>query len=73
MELLERSQIMYEVGNVTQAQALLTELIRDQPDFAEAWNRRALLYYNLEHYKKSRDDCQQVIKLIPFHFGALHG
>ena len=73
MELLERSQIMYEVGNVTQAEALLTELIRDQPDFAEAWNRRALLYYNLEQYKKSRDDCQQVIKLIPFHFGALHG
>ena len=73
LALIERSQVMLEVGNTAQAEALLTELIRDQPDFAEAWNRRALLYYNLEQYKKSRDDCQQVIKLVPFHFGALHG
>lgn len=27
MELLERSQAMFEVGNITQAEALLTELI----------------------------------------------
>jgi tetratricopeptide (TPR) repeat protein len=73
MELIERSQIMYEVGEITQAEALLTELIKDQPDFAEAWNRRAVLYYLLGQYEKSRDDCQEVIKLNPVHFGALHG
>ena len=73
VELIERSQMMLEAGNVTQAEALLTELIKDQPDFAEAWNRRAVLYYTLGQYEKSRDDCQQVIKLNPVHFGALHG
>ncbi|MGB5961062.1 MAG: tetratricopeptide repeat protein [Coleofasciculaceae cyanobacterium] len=73
MELLERCQVMLQVGNVTQAETLLTELVRDQPDFAEAWNRRAVLYYTLGQYEKSRDDCQQVIKLNPVHFGALHG
>lgn len=73
MELLERCQVMLEAGNVTQAETLLTELVRDQPDFAEAWNRRAVLYYTLGQYEKSRDDCQQVIKLNPIHFGALHG
>jgi len=73
MELLERCQVMLEVGNVSQAEALLTEVIRDQPDFAEAWNRRAVLYYALGQYDKSRDDCQEVIKLNPVHFGALHG
>ncbi len=73
IELLERSQILFEVGDTKQAEALLTELIRDQPDFAEAWNRRALLYYNLGQYKKSRDDCREVIKLNPYHFGAHHG
>jgi tetratricopeptide (TPR) repeat protein len=73
MDLLERSQVMFEVGNITQAEALLTELIRDQPDFAEAWNRRAVLYFTLGQYEKSRDDCQEVIKLNPVHFGALHG
>ncbi|MEO8890241.1 MAG: tetratricopeptide repeat protein [Coleofasciculaceae cyanobacterium] len=73
IELLERCQVMLQVGNVTQAETLLTELVRDQPDFAEAWNRRAVLYYALGQYEKSRDDCQQVIKLNPVHFGALHG
>ena len=73
MALIERSQVMLEVGNTTQAEALLTELIRDQPDFAEAWNRRAVLYYTLGQYEKSRDDCQEVIKLNPVHFGALNG
>ena len=73
IELIEHSQIMYEVGEITQAEALLTELIKDQPDFAEAWNRRAVLYYLLGQYEKSRDDCQEVIKLNPVHFGALHG
>lgn len=73
IELIERSQIMFEQGDMTQAEALLTELIKDQPDFAEAWNRRAVLYYTLGEYEKSKDDCEQVIKLNPVHFGALYG
>jgi tetratricopeptide (TPR) repeat protein len=73
LDLIERSQVMFKLGDMTQAEALLTELIKDQPDFAEAWNRRAVLYYLLGQYNKSRDDCEQVIKLNPVHFGALHG
>ncbi len=73
IELIERSQIMFETGDMTQAEALLTELIKDQPDFAEAWNRRAVLYYTLGEYEKSKNDCEQVIKLNPVHFGAFYG
>lgn len=73
MELLERSQMLYEVGDTKQAEVLLTQLIEDQPDFAEAWNRRAVLYYLGGEYQKSRDDCLEVIRLNPIHFGALHG
>ena len=73
MALIERSQIMLKNGDNDKAEALLTELIRDQPDFAEAWNRRAVLYYTLGEYEKSRRDCQEVLKLNPVHFGALHG
>ncbi|NEO33701.1 MAG: tetratricopeptide repeat protein [Symploca sp. SIO3C6] len=73
LELIERSQFLQQVGATTQAQELLTELIEDQPNFAEAWNRRAVLYYTLEEYEKARDDCLEVIKLNRFHFGALHG
>lgn len=73
MELLERSQALFDVGDIQQAEALLTQLIETQPDFAEAWNRRAVMYYLLGDYEKSRDDCLEVIKLNPIHFGALHG
>ncbi|EDX71973.1 tetratricopeptide repeat domain protein [Coleofasciculus chthonoplastes PCC 7420] len=73
MERLGRTQMLLERGETAQAEALLTQIIREQPDFAEAWNRRAVLYYILKQYQKSRDDCQQVIRLNPIHFGALHG
>lgn len=73
LELIQRSQILLEAGEVAQAEAALTELINDQPDFAEAWNRRAVLYYTLGQYKKAIADCETVIKLNPVHFGALHG
>ena len=73
LELIERSQVLLEAGEINQAEAVLTELINDQPDFAEAWNRRAFLYYTIAQYKKSLDDCQMVINLNPVHFGALHG
>ena len=56
-----------------QAETLLTKLLEDQPDFAEAWNRRAVLYYLLGEYRKSIDDCLEVLELNPIHFGALHG
>jgi len=72
-ELLQHSQDLLEAGKITQAEAMLTELINDQPDFAEAWNRRAVLYYITKQYKKSLDDCQMVVNLNPIHFGALHG
>ena len=52
---------------------LLTKLISQEPDFAEAWNRRAVLHYTQGNYKKSIQDCETVLKLNPIHFGALHG
>jgi len=73
IELLQRSQNLLEAGEIAQAEAVLTELISDQPDFAEAWNRRAVLRFIAGQYKKSLDDCQMVINLNPIHFGALHG
>lgn len=73
LEFIERSQKLLEVGKVKEAEAILTELIEDQPDFAEAWNRRAVLYYSLGEYHKAIQDCEMVIQLNPVHFGALHG
>ncbi|SRR5579883_2354047 len=73
LEVIEHSQKLLDAGKITEAEGSLTELINKQPDFAEAWNRRAFLYYNLGEYSKSLADCQMAIQLNPVHFGALHG
>jgi tetratricopeptide (TPR) repeat protein len=73
LETIEDSQKLLDGGEVTEAEAMLTELIHEQPDFAEAWNRRAFLYYTAGEYQKSLADCQMTVKINPVHFGALHG
>jgi tetratricopeptide (TPR) repeat protein len=72
-ELLKRSQFFLETGNWQKAEELLTETLKCYPDFAEAWNRRAVLYFSQEKYQQAKEDCEQVIRLMPYHFGAFHG
>ncbi|MDJ0736392.1 MAG: tetratricopeptide repeat protein [Nostocaceae cyanobacterium] len=73
LEMIERSQKLMDGGKITEAEKVLNELIKIQPDFAEAWNRRAFLYYSIGEYRRSLIDCQMVVELNPVHFGALHG
>ena len=73
LEKIEHSQKLLDAKKITEAEAVLTELISTQPDFAEAWNRRAFLYYSIREHQKSLLDCQKVVQLNPVHFGALHG
>ncbi len=44
-----------------------------QPDFAEAWNRRAGLHYAMGDKRKSMADIHQVLQREPRHFGAIAG
>lgn len=73
LQLLQQSQALMEAGKLEQAEALLTEVIEAQPDFAEAWNRRAVLYYLNGQYQRALADCEMVVKINSVHFGALHG
>jgi tetratricopeptide (TPR) repeat protein len=73
LETIRQAQIMLESDRVVEAEATLTELIQSAPDFAEAWNRRAVLYYMQGRYRQAIADCDRVIQLNPIHFGALHG
>lgn len=43
------------------------------PDFAEAYNQRALANYLLERYESSIQDCKRTVRHMPMHFGALAG
>jgi len=62
-----------EAGQLAEAIATFSEVIRRQPDFAEGWNKRATAHYLAGEYRKSLADCDQVLKRNPQHFGALSG
>ena len=44
-----------------------------RPDFAEAYNQRAITFYLLEDFQRSKRDCEMVTELMPCHFGAWAG
>jgi len=52
---------------------LLSAVIEIKPDYIEAWNRRATLYYMKKEFDHSIADIEQVLKREPRHFGALSG
>jgi tetratricopeptide (TPR) repeat protein len=48
-------------------------LIRRAPRFAEAYNQRAIVWFRLGEYARSAADCDKVLRLNPYHFGAASG
>ena len=62
-----------QAGRHAEAVAAFSRVISQNPDFAEAWNKRATAYYLAGEYRKSLADCDQVLKRNPRHFGALSG
>jgi tetratricopeptide (TPR) repeat protein len=58
---------------LAEAVGVFTEVIRRAPAFAEGWNKRATAYYLMGELDLSLQDCEEVIRLNPIHFGALSG
>ena len=71
--LMARGSDEMQAENFEQAIATYSEVIQRKPDFAEGWNRRATAYYLAAEYQRSLEDCDEVLRLNPSHFGALSG
>src|ERR1700730_6054140 len=71
--LMTRAKAAMDAQNSDVALKLLDAVIKLRPDYVEAWNRRATLYYLQNDYAHSVADIQQVLIREPRHFGALAG
>jgi len=55
------------------AEVLATRLVAEAPNFAEAYNKRAIIYFHQGRFAESVRDCQSVLLRNPYHFGAISG
>src|ERR1044072_961414 len=71
--LMTRAKAAMDAKQVDVALKLLDAVIKLRPEYVEAWNRRATLYYMQNDYPRSLEDIEQVLSREPRHFGALAG
>ncbi len=71
--LLRRGMDALEAGEVEAAIEHLTALVDHAPDFAAAYNARAMAYFEAEKIGPALADIQTTLRLNPRHFAALRG
>jgi tetratricopeptide (TPR) repeat protein len=71
--LMSRARQAMEAGNAEVALKLFDAIVKLRPDYVEAWNKRATLYYMRDDYARSLADIREVLAREPRHFGALAG
>ena len=70
---LEKGSEFVRNQKLSKAIEIFSEVIDLDPDWAEAWNKRATVLYMLGNYQKSQEDIDKVLNLEKRHFGALAG
>src|SRR5512141_1637450 len=71
--LMTRVQKAVEDKDLDLALKLLDAIVKIRPDYIEAWNRRATIFYMKKDYGRSVADIREVLRREPRHFGALTG
>ena len=72
-KLLDKGSELVRKNKLFESVDIFTEVIELDPNWAEAWNKRATVYYLIGEFKKSQDDIDKVLELENRHFGALAG
>jgi len=63
----------HAMGDINRTLLLLEEITTHFPDYAEAWNLRATLYFEMHDFAASLADITEALKHEPRHYGALSG
>ena len=72
VRLEEGSQFVRD-QNYLKAIDVFTEVINLDKNWAEAWNKRATVFYLIGEFQDSQNDIDKVLALEKRHFGALAG
>lgn len=72
-EALSRATQAIAARELDEAEAILDTLVDLHPGYAEAWNKRATLYFLQRRDRESVADIRRVLELEPRHFGAICG
>ncbi len=71
--LMRRGLQQMGTGEIDAAIETYSQLIELRPEFAEAWNKRATLYWMAGDHVRSVADIRRTVALEPRHFGAWSG
>ena len=63
----------FQSKNYKEAVSALSLVIELEPNFSEAYNKRATFYFMMGDYENSMKDIKSTLILEPRHFGALDG
>ena len=72
-ELLAQGSLLINQRKLIKAYGLFSQIILEDPKWAEAWNKRATVLYMMGNYEQSQNDINEVLKIEKRHFGALSG
>jgi len=72
-ELLAQGSFLIANKELNKAYEIFSQIILVDPNWSEAWNKRATVLYLLGKYQRSQKDIDEVLKLEKRHFGALSG
>ena len=72
-ELMDQGIAYLNEFALEQAARVFSELINVAPEYAEAWNKRATVFYLMGEYELSTSDVKETLRLEPRHFGAISG
>ena len=72
-ELLAQGSLLMTRKELNRAYEIFSQIILVDPNWSEAWNKRATVLYLLGRYQQSQKDIDEVLKLEKRHFGALSG
>ena len=72
-EKLEFGTELMQYGDYNFALRVFDNIIITDPQWSEAWNKRATLYFLMNDFTNSLNDIEKVLSIEPRHFGALSG